>query len=196
MTHPECFGREYFDEEGGECPHEDCLLRYECKQVFATARRVLVSSRPLPAKGSIQPRSIVSSPSIKRKRSGYVKPGKLLYVDEGTLRDSLVFEVKEYLEEWGFKTKATKCLHSFVGGDKKFLLKIDTRRKNSILLYINEGLSDSLIAEGFKCRALFDSEKPNFPPYLKWVTTLRSEGEVERFKSAFENYRVAPDDTE
>jgi hypothetical protein len=196
MTHPECFGREYFDEEGGECPYEDCLLRYECKQVFATARRVLVSSRPPPNASSSEPERSLSSSAVKKKRSGYVKPGKLLYVDEGTLRDSLVFEVKEYLESLGFKTKSTKCLHSFLADKKKFLLKIDTRRKNSILLYVDERLSDSLLAEGFKCRALFDSEKPNFPAYLKWVATVRSEGEVERFKSAFEKYRVTSDDTE
>ena len=194
MTQPECFGREYVDEEGGECPHEDCLLRYECKQVFATARRVLVASRPRPKGRETKVENVVPAGGIKKKRSGYAKPGKLLYVDEGTLRDSLVFEVKEYLEDLGFKTKTTKCLHSFLRGTKKFLLKIDTRRKNSILLYIDERLYDSLANEGFKCRALFDSEKPNFPPYLKWVATLRSEGGVERFKSAFENYRVIPDD--
>jgi hypothetical protein len=193
MAHPECFGREYVDEQGGECPHEECLLRYECRQVFATARRVLASQRPSPKKTTTTKPSVSSHQQpIKKKRSGYVKPGKLLYVDEGTLRDSLVFEIKEYLEEFGFLTKSTKCLHSFLDDQKRFLLKIDTRRKNSILLYVNEELSDHLLDERFKCRALFDSEKPNFPNYLKWVATIRSEAGVARFKTAFENYRVIP----
>tara|TARA_R110002020_G_scaffold26270_16_gene84885 strand:+ start:1898 stop:2488 length:591 start_codon:yes stop_codon:yes gene_type:complete len=194
MTHPECFGREYLDDVGDTCPHEDCLLRYECKQVFATARRVLASSRSSSKDTSTESESVTVSLPVKKRKSGYAKPGKLLYVDEGTLRDSLVFEVKDYLEDFGYKTRTTKCLHSFVGSNNKFLLKVDTRRKNSILLYVNEGLSDHLFDEGFKCRSLFDSEKPNFPSYLKWVATLRSESEVERFKSAFEKYRVVEND--
>ena len=190
MGHPECFGREYLDEEGGECPYGSCLLRYECKQVFATARRIFSAQRTSTKVDKPKKINKFSNPEIRKRKSGYSKPGKLLYVDEGTLRDSLVFEVKDYLEDLGYRTKATKCLHSFFLDKKKFLLKIDTRRKNSILLYVDEELSDALMLEGFKCRALFDSEKPNFPSYLKWVTSIRSKTEVERFKTAFENYRV------
>ena len=190
MSHPECFGREYYDEGGEECPHDDCLLRYECKQVYATARGILRPSPPSPppieSKGSAR---LLVKKSIPKKRGGYVKPGRLLYKDEGTLRDKLVFYLREYLEEYGYDTRSTKCLHSFVGEDKKFLLKADTRRKNSLLLYVPDSLSDFLVEEGFRCRELYDSEKPNFPRYLTWVVTVRGEGDIERFKSAFETFR-------
>ena len=185
MAHPECFGREYYDEEGGECPHHDCLLRYECKQVYSTAIGILSSSvtPPIESKTKFSP---VISKTIPKKRKGYVKPGRLLYKDEGTLRDKLIFELREYLEDFGYDTHSTKCLHSFTGEDKRFVLKADTRRKNSLLLYVSDGLADCLVPQGFRCRELYDSERPNFPPYLTWVMTARGEGDIERFKASFE----------
>ena len=193
MTHPECFGREYFDVKGEECPHEDCLLRYECKQVFSAARQLLKRNE-VPPKTEVNKKKYQNISPIKKKRSGYAKPGKLLYIDEGTLRDKLISSVRDYLEEAGYKTKATKCLHSFVGDDKRFLLKADTRRKNSILLYVQDSLSDILMEEGFRCRSLFDSEKPNFPPYLSWVVVIRGDGDISKFIAAFERLEGFPDD--
>ena len=195
MANPDCFGREYYDEGGEECPHHDCLLRYECKQVYATAQGILrpSGSLPPPLEARGKGRFVVQK-SVPKKRGGYVKPGRLLYKDEGTLRDKLVFEIREYLEDFGYNTRSTKCLHSFVGSDKKFLLKADTRRKNSLLLYVPDGLSDHLSERGFRCRSLYDSEKPNFPRYLSWVVTLRGEGDVERFKGAFESFLGVPCD--
>jgi hypothetical protein len=193
MSHPECFGREYFDVKGGECPHEDCLLHYECRQVFSAARNLFKQSESEPEKPDIKKER--GSVVIKKKRSGYVKPGRLLYVDQGTLRDKLLSSLRNYLEGCGYKTKATKCLHSFLGDDKRFLLKADTRRKNSILLYVQDNLSDLLVGEGFKCRSLFDSENPNFPPYLSWVVVMRSESDLDKFRLAFESLDGCSNDT-
>ena len=193
MSNPDCFGREYVDESGGECPHEECLLRYECSQVFSAAKLLLQTNNSEP---EISP--VVKSKSVavvKKRKSGYAKPGKLLYEDEGTLRDQLIFDVREYLEGLGYQTKSTKCLHSFLEKDKKFLLKVDTRRKNSILLYVQEDLSEALVEKGFRCRALFDSEKPNFPSYLRWVAVLRGESDVMNFMSAFSELKEHSDDT-
>ena len=184
---PDCFGREYYDGGGGECPYHECLLRYECKQVFLTAEGLLKLNKA--KEEVVSPYKKVPPQRIAKKRAGYVKPGRLLYKDEGTLRDKLIFYVRDYLESSGYTTKSTKCLHSFVGDDGKFILKVDTRRKNSILLYITDELSDLLMEEGFRCRALFDSERPNFPSYLLWVVTLRGEGDVQRFQEAFEELR-------
>lgn len=193
MPNPECFGREYVDESGEECPYEDCLLRYECSQVFAAAKLLLRANNSEPEiSKAVKPKFVES---IKKRKVGYAKPGKLLYKDEGTLRDKLIFEVREYLEGLGYQTKSTKCLHSFLEEDKKFLLKVDTRRKNSILLYVQEDLSDSLVEKGFRCRALFDSEKPNFPSYLRWVAVLRGESDVVNFMSAFSELKGSSNDT-
>ena len=186
---PDCYGREYFDEEGGECPHEECLLRYECKGVFSEARGLLMVSVDEEPVAVLKKRPKIDR-SIKKKRSGYVKPGRLLYKDEGTLRDKLIFIIRDFLEEHGYSVRATKCLHSFVDSNKKFVLKVDTRRKNSILLYVSDILSEELIEEGFRCRELFDSERPNFPPYLTWVTTVGGERDAERFMTAFSRSRL------
>lgn len=183
---PECFGREYVDSTGSECPHEECLLRYECKDVFVVAKGLLSTKKEsLPARPS-KPRI---DKSVRKKRSGYIKPGRLLYKDEGTLRDKLLFMLRDFLEPQGFVVKATKCLHSFSGEDKKFVLKADTRRKNSVLLYVPDALSVALVEEGLSCRELFDSERPNFPQYLRWVTVLRGQGDFEKFTSAFKSTR-------
>ena len=159
-------------------------LNYYCEQI------ILNLKFPPPPKSSL-----ISKIGVRKKRGGYVKPGKLLYRDEGTLRDKLIFEVREYLEGFGYVTKSTKCLHSFVRQDKKFLLKVDTRRKNSILLYIREDLSDLLMEKGFRCRSLFDSEKPNFPAYLRWVAVVKGESDIRNFMSAFAELRGVENDT-
>jgi hypothetical protein len=184
---PDCFGREYVDTEGVECPYEECLLRYECKDVFGVAKGFLRAKKE----------GVVSAPhpvfkidkAVKRKRSGYVKPGRLLYKDEGTLRDKLLFLLRDFLVPKGFSVKTTKCLHSFTGPDNKFVLKVDTRRKNSVLLYVPYNLYSALDSIGFSCRELFESERPNFPQYLQWVVVLRGECDFKKFTSAFDSSR-------
>ena len=190
---PDCFGREYFDEDKTECPHEECLLRYECKEVFLMAVGILRSPSK-PEEAPPQKRVVVSG-GVRKKRSGYVKPGRLLYKDEGTLRDKILFNLRDYLSQFNYQVKATKCLHSFVK-DKKFVLKADTRRKNSVLLYVSDELSEFLMEEGFACRGLFDSERPNFPSYLEWVITLMCDGDVSRFMVAFDAWKEANSDLE
>lgn len=185
---PECFGREYIDAKKEECPFTECLIREECKQVFSAARG-LVSLR----KSESKIKKFASTPQrfervVKKKRAGYVKPGRLLYKDEGTVRDKLLFEIRDYLGQKSYKCKATKCLHSFIDSNKEFLLKIDTRRRNSILLYIRDDFSQYVDERGFKCRGLYNSEVPNFPGYLCWVMRIRDSSGIGRFIDAFEEY--------
>lgn len=189
---PECFGVEYVDASTGECPHESCLVRYDCKQVFGMA--VGLRNRADKAASEKPTKPQAPQPLLKRKR-GYVKPGRLLYKDEGTFRDKLLFEVKELLEKFNFKIKATKCLHSFLNS-KTFVLKIDTRRKNSLLLYVCEDLHTYLKEESLSSRQIFDSEAPNFPDYLSWVVTIRSLSDVDKFGVAFDSFWGDVDDTE
>jgi len=190
---PECFGREYFDDAGGECPHMDCLLRYDCNQVFSAAHGLRSVAHEAKSKPTASPPQ--SGVPVKRKR-GYVKPGRLLYKDEGTLRDSFLHEIREYLEKFNFQLRATKCLHSFSNSKGVFVLKIDTRRKNSILLYVSDDLHEELLNEGFISRRLFSSEAPNFPPYLSWVVVVRSLADLDKFKKSFEGFQEGEDDTE
>ena len=183
---PECFGREYVDSEGGECPHVECLLRYECKDVFSVARGILSLKDKVPVGA---PKKLKIDKSVRKKRSGYIKPGRLLYQDEGTLRDKIVFILRDFLEKEGFSVRATKCLHSFMGADKKFVLKADTRRKNSVIIYVGDALMEFLSDQNFKFRELFESERPNFPQYLLWATYLRSESDVDKFMLAFDEWK-------
>jgi hypothetical protein len=188
MYLPECFGKEYFDGSGSVCPHEDCYLRYDCKSVYTAARglREAAKKREKIKAASNHPKKVVKSfPS--KKRGGYIKPGRLLYEDEGTLRDTLLAEIRNFLEEYDYVVKATKCLHSFLNDEGTFVLKIDTRRKNSLLLYIRDSLHEELLNQGFHSRSLFDSEAPNFPPYLSWVVVMRSLSDLEKLKVAFED---------
>lgn len=187
---PECFGVEYIDDSKEECPHEACLVRYDCKQVFGVSFGLRKSNEA--PKKSVK-KDITSSPT-QRKR-GYAKPGRLLYRDEGTFRDKLLFEIKEFLEKFNFKIKATKCLHSFLNS-KTFVLKIDTRRKNSLLLYVSKDLHVYAEEEGLSSRDIFDSEAPNFPPYLCKVVMVRSLSDVDRFGTAFDSFWENVDDTE
>lgn len=188
--YPACFGTEYIDDSQEECPHESCLVRYDCKQVFGVSvglrKAVEVSEKPIKKETTASP---------TQRRRGYVKPGRLLYKDEGTFRDTLLFEVKELLEKFNFKIKATKCLHSFLNS-KTFVLKIDTRRKNSLLLYVSKDLNNYLCEEGLSSRLIFDSEAPNFPPYLSCVVTIRSLSDVDRFGIAFDSFWESADDIE
>tara|TARA_Y100001973_G_C5207992_1_gene343086 strand:- start:3313 stop:3906 length:594 start_codon:yes stop_codon:yes gene_type:complete len=195
MDLPECFGSEYFDEKGTACPHKECFLRYECKNVYTVAKGLRKEARKKEKikAAALNPKKIIKNYSIKKK-SGYQKPGRLLYKDEGTLRDTLLAEFRDFLEKYSFTVKATKCLHSFINDEGEFVLKVDTRRKNSLLCYIRKGLSSKVEGQGLFVRSLFESESPNFPEYLSSVVVVKSSSELFKLKDAFEKDREEVDD--
>jgi hypothetical protein len=203
---PACFGKEYIDESGDTCPHEDCYLRYDCGRVYnssfglraATDAKIAarVKKKNKEAKKKADKKAerdakVVAGIPLRKdftKRSGYWKPGRLLYKDEGSLRDAMLSRLREYLSGKGFQVRATKCLHSFSDADGKFLLKVDTRRKNSLHVYVGDALHRELATLDLKSRPLFISERPNFPWYLSRVVVIDSESFLERALSVLDDY--------
>jgi hypothetical protein len=112
------------------------------------------------------------------QRKGYRRPARLLYRDEGYPKDAYVAKLTDFLESNGYVLNATKFLHSF-SKDGQFLLKVDLRRKNSIVVYIRDDLATLLSDTGLVCRSLYDSEFPNFPKYLCWAIKLTTHKSVD-----------------
>ena len=206
---PECFGVEFYDDEGSKCPHTSCLLYEECEKVYQMGVGVIADRRDRieeSRKYDKKLKKIVEgqrreffdnlidggSQYPERKR-GYKKPGKLLYKDEGTPRDKFLCEIRSVLQDAGYRVRATKCLHSFdMSG--RFIIKVDTRRKQSLVIYIQEDVANLLSDIGMKCRSLFDSESPNFPSYLSWVVSIKSQSEVDKFIGVLEDcYEIGED---
>ena len=193
---PECFGFEFFDEQGTECPFGECLVRVECKNVQITALGLQIEKRKKQdqkAKSDERFKKALKKQNDKffqevidkgtqypKQKKGYKKPGKLIYRDEGYPKDAFLSEITDCFRENGCESKATKYLHSFFL-DEKFVVKVDLRRKNSVLVYVREELANLLTENGMTCRGLYDSEIPNFPDYLCWATLLSSSKSVERF---------------
>ena len=192
---PECFGVEFYDESGVECPHLECLLRQECGKTHQSAMG-LFEEKKIKEKAKDQQKKRLQVAYKKQKdaffdgvlkrgsqyptqKRGYKKPARLLYKDEGYPKDEYIAELTDFLDENGFECKATKFLHSFSKGNK-FLIKVDLRRKNSILVYIRDDLAQMLSEKRVSCRSLYDSELPNFPDYLCWATQLSSRTDVNR----------------
>ena len=196
---PDCFGVEFLDAQGSSCPHTECLLYDECKQVHMTGIGVINERRNRIKEERDYDKKLKRIVKKQRKdffnklldggsqspgkKSGYKKPGRLMYKDEGTPRDAFVYEVRKILQELGCQVRATKCLHSFKQVDR-FLLKVDTRRKNSIVAYIDDDLAEVLSDRGLECRSLYDSESPNFPEYLSWAVSVSNQTNLNRFIGA------------
>ena len=192
---PECFGIEFYDESGIECPHFECLLRTECGKTHRSAMGLIAEKKV--KERDKEKQGIKLQKALKKQRDafydnvlergnqyptqkrGYKKPARLLYRDEGYPKDTYFAEITDFLDENGFECKATKFLHSFSKGNK-FLVKVDLRRKNSILVYIRDDLANLLSEINVNCRSLYDSELPNFPDYLCWATQLTSRVDVEK----------------
>ena len=68
----------------------------------------------------------------------------------------------------------------------KYLLKISTTRKKSILVYIDDQLSDKLDPKLFVCRQVYEYEKLCFPNYLEWVVKIESLPKLDTFLSYLE----------
>ena len=193
---PECFGIEFYDADGTECPHQECLLRKECVQTHMSALGLIIEKRNKEKdkekqekrfqKAVKKQRDAFFDGVIKRgsqyptQKKGYRRPARLLYRDEGYPKDAYVSELTEILNLNGYKLNATKFLHSF-SKDNEFVIKVDLRRKNSILVYVRDDLANLLSDIGVDCRSLYDSELPNFPEYLCWAVKLSTHKGVDRF---------------
>ena len=116
------------------------------------------------------------------QKKGYRRPAKFLYKDEGYPKDAFVAKVADCLQSSGYELNATRYLHSFKKDDE-FLLKVDLRRKNSILVYIQDDLATMLLDHGIRCRGLYDSEIPNYPKHLCWAIKLETHMSVDRLIS-------------
>lgn len=191
---PECFGIEFYDESGSECPHHECLLRKECRQTHMSARGLLADKREKEKDKEKQEKRFQKALKKQKdaffggvldrgsqnptQRKGYRRPARLLYRDEGYPKDAYVAKLTDFLESNGYVLNATKFLHSF-SKDGQFLLKVDLRRKNSIVVYIRDDLATLLSDTGLVCRSLYDSEFPNFPKYLCWAIKLTTHKSVD-----------------
>lgn len=194
MLNPECFGLEFYDSGGSKCPHMECILREDCEKVYDAAeglvhkrnerlireeyKKTQKIEKDLDKKINYMKESLYPETKKERKK-GYKKPGKILYKDEGTIRDKFLSRIRKCLTRNSYRVKATKCIHSFDRGGE-YLLKIDTRRKKSILVFVRDELSDALIDKDIKCRGLYDSERANYPIYLSWVAKISSETDMNK----------------
>jgi hypothetical protein len=201
MGRPDCFGLEFYGADENVCPHMECILRDECKGVHIASlgvvhkRRQRILEEDLKSKEDdrkIKERKLelieesFSSSTKKPRKRGYKKPGKILYRDEGTTRDRFLSRIRKCLTKNSYRVRATKCIHSFDRGGE-YLLKIDTRRKKSILVFMRDDLSDELTDRGIKCRGLYDSERANYPIYIKWVSKISSETEMNRLMESIDS---------
>tara|TARA_R100001082_G_C4366132_1_gene162042 strand:+ start:4198 stop:4815 length:618 start_codon:yes stop_codon:yes gene_type:complete len=193
---PECFGFEFFDESGSECPFSECLVRSQCKKVQITALGLAEEKKEKEKQKEKQDQRfkkalkkqndsffegvIKTGSQYPLQRKGYKKPAKLLYRDEGYPKDNYLARLVDCFEEHGCELKATKYLHSFKL-DGNFLVKVDLRRKNSVLVYLQDELASVVVEKGIACRSLYDSEVPNFPGYLCWAVQLSSHQDVDKF---------------
>lgn len=194
MAKPDCFGLEFYDHNDVVCPHMECLLREECEKVHSASVGIIQNrnkrikaeiskeeenSEKIRSKKMEIINTAFSGEVKKERKRGYKKPGKILYKDEGTTRDKFLSRIRKCLTNNSYRVRATKCIHSFDKGGE-YLLKIDTRRKKSILVFMRDELSDELNSKGIGCRGLYDSERDNYPIYITWVSKISSETDMNR----------------
>lgn len=207
MTTVSCYGVEYFDEEGIECPFQECIARQDCKSIYQSSRGVLHDRRVRIQSENITKKKIKKEKKKEKKEKiqnkilrikkgiersvGYTKPKRLEYKNEGCLRDEMMDHIIEFLKDTKYSIKTTRYLQSvsdnFIGPHKtKYLLKISTTRKKSILVYIDNELSDLVDTKSFVCRQVFEHERLCFPDYLEWVVVVDSIPKLEKFLTYLE----------
>ena len=108
---PECFGVEFYDESGVECPHHECLLRDECVKTHQSAMGLFAEKKlkrdQQEAQGEKLKRvykkqrdaffnSVIERGNqFPKQKKGYKKPARLLYQDEGYPKDAYIFEIRD-----------------------------------------------------------------------------------------------------
>ena len=207
MTDVTCYGVEYFNADGSACPHTECVARQECKSICETAQGIL-HDREVRIKSNEVKQKNIKKEYIKKdkdkirstifkiqkgveRKSGYARPQRLEYKNEGCLRDEMMECIKIFFKESPYTVKTTRYIQSVSDNFKgpvatKYLLKISTTRKKSILVYIDDQLSDKLDPKLFVCRQVYEYEKLCFPNYLEWVVKIESLPKLDTFLSYLE----------
>ena len=195
MSGASCYGVEFFDADGTECPFTECIVRSECKNICESAQGILherevrikveeVEQKKIKKeykkkeKEKIQNKVFKIKKGIERK-TGYTKPKRLDYKNEGCLRDEMMENIKSFFEDTPYSVKTTRYIQSVSDNFKgpictKYLLKISTTRKKSILIYVTDALANKVETKSFACRQVYEHEKLCFPNYLEWVVIIDS----------------------
>jgi len=197
-----CFGKEYYDEDGTECPFQTCVARQECKRICDLGSGILHDRKIRQKKEEVESKNREKEKKKKSKKEelrilekiklgnsrkkGYDRPQKLDYKNDGCLRDDMVNRIDEYLIDTDYSMRRTRNIQSVSSRhlgplNTEYLFKIETRRKKSILVYIRDDLANKLSDRGLVCRSLFDTEKACYPNYFQWVIQIKSVSELDIF---------------
>ena len=203
MTETSCYGVEFFDSGGKECPFTECIVRKECRSICESATGIIHDRLVRLKSEEISKKKIEKEVKSKNKKkirerifkikkneerkSGYTKPRRLEYKAEGCLRDEMMEYVLSFFKDTRFTVRTTRYLQSvsdnFIGPvTTRYLFKISTTRKKSILIYINNDLADRISTDKFSCRRVYEYEGLCFPNYLEWVVVIDS---IPKLKSFF-----------
>ena len=207
MDQTSCFGVEYFDASGDACPFTECVAREDCKRICSSSlgllhdRTVRIRSEEVEEKKLEKERKLKEKKKIKDKifkikegvtrKSGYKRPRRLEYKNEGCIRDEMIEVIKDFFKDTKYEVKTTRYIQSvsdnFIGPlTTKYLIKISTTRKKSILVYVTDQLAEALPDEGFRCRKVYEYESMCFPDYLMWVVQISSMDRLQKFLSYME----------
>jgi hypothetical protein len=207
MDQISCFGVEYFDDNGDVCPFMECVARKDCKRICSSSlgllhdRTVRIRSEEVEGKKLEKERKLKEKKKIKDKifkikegvtrKSGYKRPRRLEYKNEGCIRDEMIDVIKDFFKDTKYTVKTTRYIQSvsdnFIGPlTTKYLIKISTTRKKSILVYITDKLAEALPDASFRCRKVYEYESMCFPSYLMWVVQISSMDRLQKFLSYLE----------
>ena len=204
-SHPSCFVEGFMDSEGQECPFHECVFYARCEEGYIAVEglkgaklkkalekdklKVLMNKkyqrRFLKEKSQYVDRLDRLGVQHTPHRKGYKKPHGLEWSHQGDPRDFIAEKVAAEIEGLYSKVKRTKFLHTFFQDDQ-ILLKLELRRKNKVLLFVESGVAEELHKKGLYCRSLYDSERPNYPGHLTWVVELVADGHAELLREALE----------
>ena len=202
MSDVACYGVEYFDSDGTVCPYEECIVRKECKTICESAQGILhsrdvriksekITKEKIKKEYKKKDREKVHNKVLKIKKgvdrkSGYTKPKRLDYKNEGCLRDEMMDLIKEFFHPTPYEIRTTRYIQSVSDNFRgpictQYLLKIATTRKKSILIYVNDDLANKINDKVFNCRQVYEYEKLCFPDYLEWVVIVDSKSKLNTF---------------
>ena len=192
-----CYGKEYIDTDGVVCQFQECLVRNSCKNVFTVAHRVAKAKADVVVKSAdnaaIQREYFAATKKAAYERvraagrdwvphaKGYKKPTRLPYIETGVPRDVYLRQLVELFKIGFACTLSKNCVGWKHAKTKAVAVRACLRRKNSILVYIPDALSDSVYEIGLSCRGMFDSERAFITSALMWVVEIASEDAMRKF---------------
>ena len=202
MSEVACYGVEYFDTDGEVCPFVECIAREGCKAICESTQGILhereIRIKALEVSRANIKKEYKKKDKIKRqnkvlkirkgveRKTGYTKPRRLEYKNEGCLRDEMMDLITSFFVDTPYSMQTTRYIQSVSDNFKgpictKYLLKISTTRKKSILVYVDDELADRVDTKLFNCRQVYEYEKLCFPNYLEWVVIVDSMSKLKIF---------------